>query len=587
MAASASNSPPTVSSPNPTAATTTQTTLPLPDAFSHSCARWTQYPTNLVPRTTGMNPSALKAYFSKLDVAESKLFTHDHNTVEVCFRDLEVEGVGALAKYNVHDELKLGKWLGITKIRDPAKHLINASKKDPKSRLIYIYAEHSRDPLRIQRSMLTMILSFHQVMPEYLDFLWPFGLQSTPQDVRFSGFRQQLCLKKPPRSLVIDALGRSGQQYQMSYNLKGVTLKDDGEWSIRNAAFCHQYDVMTSRAVWIVTKGGMDLYENYKELTGSDGRPEDKAFGSDEECFVSSLSPHLLFSRWSTEDWRGFLRWLESEVDNDAALAVLGPREEGHHPKRYHPRDIRRMQIWEERANEAIVVLEGNVDVLSALRQFYLNLSKDDRFPLGQSCLGEIKDFASELEAMISDLKNNIGRAKALTKTTMDRKELMKQYRGDESAERMHRLNKNMEEEAIVVRIVTLVTLIYLPATFVSTFFSTDIVKYQVNDFPEGKFNDMAMYRWLQVTLPLTFLTLFAAWAAKAWASNQSQEGSVLEVGDVVVVSDRVPIGERLLGLGQWVRSRRTPTQSTAKTLLPTTSGVPLGPVAGGKSAAG
>ena len=263
-------------------------------------------------------------------------------------------------------------------------------------------------------------------MPEYLDFLWSFGLQSSPQDVRFSGFRQQVGLKKPPRALIVDALGRSGHQYQMAYNLKGVTLKGEEEWSIRNAAFCHQYDVMTGRAVWIVTKGGTDIYESYKELTGPDGRPEDKSFASDDECFVSSLSPHLLFCHWSTEDWRRYLRWLEAEVDNDGEMAVLGPREDGYHPKRYQPRDIRRMQIWEERASEVIVVLEGNVDVISSVRQFYLNLAKDDRFPCRQSCLGEINDFASELEAIISDLKNNIGRARALLKTTVDRKELVR-----------------------------------------------------------------------------------------------------------------------------------------------------------------
>lgn len=45
----------------------------------------------------------------------------------------------ALAKYNVHNELKLQKWLGITKFRDPVdpqRDLITASKKDPKSRLM-------------------------------------------------------------------------------------------------------------------------------------------------------------------------------------------------------------------------------------------------------------------------------------------------------------------------------------------------------------------------------------------------------------------------------------------------------------------
>lgn len=41
-----------------------------------------------------MNPSALKGYRAKLDAAEPKLFILDHKSVEVCFRDLEVEGVG-------------------------------------------------------------------------------------------------------------------------------------------------------------------------------------------------------------------------------------------------------------------------------------------------------------------------------------------------------------------------------------------------------------------------------------------------------------------------------------------------------------
>lgn len=41
-----------------------------------------------------MNPSALKGYREKLDAAELRLFIHDHTSFEVCFRDLEVEGVG-------------------------------------------------------------------------------------------------------------------------------------------------------------------------------------------------------------------------------------------------------------------------------------------------------------------------------------------------------------------------------------------------------------------------------------------------------------------------------------------------------------
>lgn len=84
------------------------------------------------------------------------------------------------------------------------------------------------------------------------------------------------------------------------------------------------------------------------------------------------------------------------------------------------------------------------------------------------------------------------------------------------------------QKEAIVMRIITVVTLVFLPATFVSvrdplltipittdnlqTFFGTDIVKYQGDDH-EASWSGEAMLRWLEVTIPLTLLTLLIAGA--------------------------------------------------------------------------
>jgi hypothetical protein len=243
-------------------------------------------------------------------------------------------------------------YLGITEVQDAAdasRVLVTGSKVDPKSRFMcvfhalqarssqihyayskpnsYIYAKHSRARLGIRQSMLAEILTFHQVMPEFLDFFTSFGLQSSAREVRFSGFRQQMSIKPQAGKFAIDVLGRSGRQYQVAYNLKGVTLKKYdpdsiqlAEWSIRTAAFYHQFDVVEGRSAWIVVKGGRDVYERYKELTGSDARPEDKAFQTPDECFISSLSPHMLFCRWSAEDWRGYVRWLEEAVDKEVSI---------------------------------------------------------------------------------------------------------------------------------------------------------------------------------------------------------------------------------------------------------------------------
>ena len=75
------------------------------------------------------------------------------------------------------------------------------------------------------------------------------------------------------------------------------------------------------------------------------------------------------------------------------------------------------------------------------------------------------------------------------------------------------------------MRIITVVTLMYLPATFVSTFFSTDVVKYQ----EDVLFSLEAMNRWLQVTLPLTLVTfVVAGWFFwRSWMQSQDLKANI------------------------------------------------------------
>lgn len=198
-------------------------------------------------------------------------------------------------------------------------------------------------------------------------------------------------------------------------------------------------------------------------------------------------------------------------------MAVLGPTGKGYHHHIYTTRDIQRLQRWAEKVREAESVLKANVHVMTSLRRFYIDLQRNDDFPMRYTCKDDIVVFASQLVNLIDDFKLQINRAEALIRTTTDRTELVKQHR-------LERLNLNLEKEAIIVRIITTVTLVYLPATFVSTFFSTDVVKYQDEQRPEGSFSKVAMMRWLQVTLPLMFLTLVFAYVGKCIAERRHRE---------------------------------------------------------------
>ncbi|KAF1851034.1 uncharacterized protein K460DRAFT_328553 [Cucurbitaria berberidis CBS 394.84] len=508
--------------------------MTLPLELQTSYLNSIDYPENLVPSGTATYRSKLISYKKHFDDAESDLcLVHGEDDVDDIFEipmiDLETGDGKALDKRNIHSPSKLTQWLGVEFVVDPTdpntQHVI-ARKRDPKCRFIYFYGQNSRDKLKTTRSSLTQILTYHQVMPVYMDFMLVFGAQSDAKDLRFSGFREQILLKTPPSGQSIPALGRSGRTFQLCYNLKGVQFKKQSneniklsEWSIRQTAVYHKFDVEYGTTLWIVTKGGEDILNRYKELTGANGRPEDRTFCDPASCFRSTLSTHLLLSHWSTEDWRWYIRWLEEVLDHESGMAVDGLRGEGYAHKEYKPYHIQDLQHWQDKANEAVMVLESNAEILKAIRKFYLDLVIRKDFPdaLKSACEEDLAVFFSQLDEIINDFRMQIARAKLLVHIISDRKELVLQHLQGQAAERTEQLNRNLEREAIVMRIITIVTLLYLPATFVSTFFSTDVVKYQdqdeTNADPNGSFSALALKRWLQVTLPLTALTLFGAWS--------------------------------------------------------------------------
>jgi hypothetical protein len=190
----------------------------------------------------------------------------------------------------------------------------------------YFWADHSRARLKVTRQMLVRTLTYHQVMPGYLHFLSAFGQQTRPHNARFSGFREQTSLAPSFQEHAIPDLGRSGRHFQLCYNLKSVactsaagTPEAQKQWSIRQVAICHQFDVVEGTTLWVLTKGALDLKDRIKDMTGRNGRPEDRSFGSPQECFQSSLAVHLLFAHWASVDWRWRIQWLEDMIDAEVS----------------------------------------------------------------------------------------------------------------------------------------------------------------------------------------------------------------------------------------------------------------------------
>ncbi|KAF4900346.1 hypothetical protein CGCF415_v010125 [Colletotrichum fructicola] len=519
-------------------------------SFAESCKKYDLYPFNLLSASE-YGTTVLNEHASKVHESRKLLFLHDENKFKIPVRD--VSGSGTVSKINIMNEGALRDFLGDAPLQThPASQnqpTALVAKPDPACRFIFFLSESAIAPLWLNSKMLFFLLTFYQVMPQLLDFLLVYASpHGEDRELRFSGFRTYKMLSNPIPGSVIPQLGRSGRKYQLCFNLKTVALKKTFQattWKVRQAAVHHQFDLGQGTQVWMIADPHAAIKSRIDELYNTH-RTYETSFTSVEQGFKSSLDIHLALARWATSEWRWHVRYLEEKAEQPALTIAL---KEKRHIETLDLGLLSEMQRWEEKANENIMVMESNVKIMTLLQRFYKELVNDEDFPRNQRRPGRqaVKNFAFQLDEIICDTRMQIDRGKILVKILADRKAVLIQHLQTQTALAAEKLAASMYEQAnrsaietIAVRIVTIVTLIYLPATFSSTLFSTDIIKYQ-----EGEsFSSLALYRFLQVTIPLMVLTFLGA-GAWFWVEWTKRDRESQELKDQYPDSFQRPMKEK------------------------------------------
>ena len=214
----------------------------------------------------------------------------------------------------------------------------------------FFKAASGQAKLSVSLAHATKILTYFQVMANYVDFMSVFTIRPDDEhevsDLRFSSFRDLVRLNANTETLRLPHLGLGGRGFQLSYNLKCVSNrsresslwpvvpKDQWRWSTRQAAFHHQFDVEQGTSLWILTSARDELQNRVAELTGQrlaetgkrtspapapavelEAREEDRNFSTRQNSFIASLSVHLMLVQWASEDWRGYIRWMEQMLE--------------------------------------------------------------------------------------------------------------------------------------------------------------------------------------------------------------------------------------------------------------------------------
>ncbi|KAI1623065.1 hypothetical protein EDD37DRAFT_455481 [Exophiala viscosa] len=503
------------------------------------------------------------------------------------------------------------------------------SDEDAQSQFIFIHAQNSRDRLRVTREMLMALLTYYQVMPAFLDFVFPFGKTADARDFFYSGFKHETRLSKADRGLRVDPLSRSGLRLQVSYSLWAPAKTNafqNWEWSVQPMSIYHSFDFETGRMLWILIKGDPKIKDQVASAIESPNHPQLRRLGSRDERFATSLATHESFKDWVGENWLWYVNFLEEKVqeitdrtlnvtiNKDSVVAALRASSQATgatsptiersqtwttiqraftwrkeappilptaqprpaqppvaSPARKLPRklppgvtaqqqerkpnadefdidDIRKVERVEERTNAALLILRTQISVMTGLLEHYGTIlhSKDAPKDMAKNCEAALTKFQISITGAVSEMQLHQSRLETLSRLLAERKTLMSSIieyqsmqasswlaaQAKESSEKMETMTRRMEriaeqtqKETVSMKVITVITLIFLPGTFVSTLMSTDIVTFQNQPEPlNHKVVSLgALHLFLEISFILMALTVLM-WVVTNFALNWWQK---------------------------------------------------------------
>ena len=216
--------------------------------------------------------------------------------------------------------------------------------------------------------------------------------------------------------------------------------------------------------------------------------PDQRTYTDPESGLSQPLPPHITMK--------------DAPVDApDAAPQPSTPTFENSEEQDFSFAKLQKIQHLEEKANEALLILRLNISIIRQLKQYYHTISKSKLFPpeIARLCEGDLEQFGLQLDGIINDFEMQLLRLETLLRLLGDRKTLVSQvirstqdamlkhdqlhsileYQNTEinkvSTKNMMSMTEDMNDiarktkiETVSMKVITVVTLFFLPGTFIS-----------------------------------------------------------------------------------------------------------------------
>ncbi|KAI1386686.1 uncharacterized protein F4822DRAFT_410936 [Hypoxylon trugodes] len=278
--------------------------------FEESRSKFLEYPENLV-RTESFRHT-LELYRRRLD--RNKLF------------DPKFRSITCLDLYQDNNTFAPSQKLDTIK---KLSEYLDEEDGTPLWRLVFLQSQSARGALGCTKEQLTLLLTYYQVMPCFLDFILTFSVRGNP--VAHALFRQENYLERNSPEFSLPQLKRGGVQMQHAFNLLSVERASDPEekdqWPLRQVALYHSLDVTNGRCFWIILKGDRLIARRIYSATKHHRHLKAAEITSPETSFIASLQVQMIAIEWCSESWADYIDYLEEMISSNSVEGKAAPVE--------------------------------------------------------------------------------------------------------------------------------------------------------------------------------------------------------------------------------------------------------------------
>ncbi|OCK81271.1 hypothetical protein K432DRAFT_381468 [Lepidopterella palustris CBS 459.81] len=368
---------------------------------------------------------------------------------------------------------------------------------------------HSYSGLDITQDALSLLLDWIGAFPKLADALTSFADDEFPTHEGRSNFHA-LSTGQANNSNIFELC------MLFKYVTKNGNKSDPVPWSIRQMLLYQSFDGERQRDAVLLARASETLKRRIQEefLENPDASECLRHWANMPMLAVSSLSA----------DWEEYTKYL------DLAVWKLGKSSTHTNPfserlGEVNFKDLKLSQTYTDLLLRASHALQNNILVLQALAEEARKRQSLETRPLlnhYQALDDMIESTTRELTFTINHISLIRARLDRITETIRDCINVRSSHHAALENSSIHGLTVQTIREARTVKTIALVTLVYLPASFVATFFSTGMLQVWTTG-TRGLFRVSAkpdLWFYLALTIPLTLATL-AAWWVWEWVSRR------------------------------------------------------------------